>query len=393
MNETQRKGVGPTGVVDLVRPVLSRLLDRFDQWTQAVSGGRDWTARRPGLTRATAHLSVVAVAILVVLLGSAAATGLLAAVSASSGEGLTSADLVEDQLAAAGGGLPQVGPGLRGDSLLRLALPHTAFPERRRPEVITYTVVPGDCVWDIAVAHNISPHTIYWANSETLQDNPHNLPIDTVLNILPVSGVYHRVEQGDTVEALALKYGVEPGALYNEWNDIERDERLQVGHDLVVPGGSRDWIVWQPDWAARHGSGACPNVESARGGGGYAFEWPTDGRRISGWRFHDPRNPPHSGLDIGVRIGDPIYAADAGTVIYRGWSGGYGNLVVLYHGRGYQTFYAHLDEIWVECGQHVDQREAIGAGGTTGYSTGPHLHFEIRKDNVPVDPESLLPLS
>ena len=168
---------------------------------------------------------------------------------------------------------------------------------------------------------------------------------------------------------------------------------VQTGGNLVVEGGSRDYIVWEPDWNVRYGSGACPNVAAAIGGGGYEFLWPTDSRRISGWRFHDPRNPPHSGLDIGLVTGDPIYASDGGTIIYRGWSGGYGNLIVVYHGRGYQTFYAHLSEIWVECGQNVQRGEAIGAGGSTGYSTGPHLHFEIRLDNVPIDPESRLPLS
>jgi LysM repeat protein len=400
MEDTQAKGAdrsGRSNPTDVVRPLLSRFLARAAQRIKAVAGGADWLARRPALTRASAHVSVLVLAVVVVLLGGAGGSGLLAAVgglgdgASGAPAGATSPD---DGLLAAGGEPLQPGTsGLQDDSVLRVAVPHTTFPDRPREEVVTYVVVPGDTVWDIAVWHGISASTIYWANSETLHDNPHLLPIGTVLNILPVSGVYHRVEQGDTVEALADKYEADVDAFYNEWNNIEPGEPLRVGQDLVVPGGSRDYIVWQPDWDVRYGSGACPDVGSARGGGGYSFAWPTDSRRISGWTFHDPRNPPHSGLDIGVRIGDPIYAADGGTVIYRGWSGGYGNLVVLYHGRGYQTFYAHLDDIWVDCGQVVAQGDAIGPGGTTGYSTGPHLHFEIRLDNVPIDPQGKLPLS
>jgi len=121
------------------------------------------------------------------------------------------------------------------------------------------------------------------------------------------------------------------------------------------------------------------------------FQWPTTRRTISGWTFHDPRNPGHIGLDISARMWDPIVAAADGVVVFAGWGGGYGNLVIVQHGKAWRTYYAHLDEITVEVGQEVRQGELLGGAGTTGYSTGPHLHFEIRYHGRPVDPQLYLP--
>jgi LysM repeat protein len=395
MDDTHRKSTGSAAVADLARPVLTALFDRLARWMRVIAGGPDWSARRPVLTRATAHLSVLAVAALVVFLSGAVGSGLLARVTGAGDEESepSAGPAADGQLASAAGGPAELAPGgTEGDSLVRAAVPHTTFPERPRKEVISYEVVAGDTVWGIANMFDITPHTIFWANSDTLNDNPHMLPIGLLLYVPPVSGVYHTVESGETVATIAEAYSVEPDVIYNEWNHIEVGDSLQVGESLVIPGGSRRFIVWEPDWYVRPGSGACRPPQIAEQGYGY-FEWPTDGRRISGWRFHDPRNPPHSGLDIGLRTGDPIYAADGGWVAYRGVSGGYGNLLVINHGTGYMTFYAHLSEFYVECGETVNQRQVVAAGGNTGYSTGPHLHFEIRFDNVPVDPESLLPLS
>ncbi|HIE37992.1 MAG TPA: M23 family metallopeptidase [Anaerolineales bacterium] len=120
--------------------------------------------------------------------------------------------------------------------------------------------------------------------------------------------------------------------------------------------------------------------------GGWGFIWPSPRRGISGWYFHDPENPSHNGLDIAAALHDPIVAAAAGTVSFAGPSGGYGNLVLVDHADGWQTWYAHLSYISVTAGQEVAQGEVIGAAGSTGYSTGPHLHFELRHQGRPVDP-------
>jgi murein DD-endopeptidase MepM/ murein hydrolase activator NlpD len=293
-------------------------------------------------------------------------------------------------------------PDLPDDgTITRLALPQTTIPERSRNQVMTYTVQSGDTVFGIAEAFKLTPYTIYWANSETLEDNPHRLGVGMVLNILPVDGVYHVVADGETAAGLADEYGVELEALYNEWNELEQDQPLVAGMRLVIPGGEREFVVWQlPRAVASSGGpssnrgrpGMCVGSYSGLPGRGW-FNWPTAGRRISGYYFRDARNPAHGGLDIGVRLGEPIYAADGGVIIFAGWWGanGYGNLVVVDHLNGWQSWYAHLSQVNVFCGQQVNAGDVIALGGSTGWSSGPHLHLEVRLDGVPYDPLAYLP--
>jgi hypothetical protein len=122
------------------------------------------------------------------------------------------------------------------------------------------------------------------------------------------------------------------------------------------------------------------------GSGGWGFVWPSPLRAISGWYFHDPANPSHAGLDIAASMGDPLYATAPGTVSFAGPAGGYGNLVVVDHPDGWQSWYAHFSSISVAVGQEVAQGEFLGAAGSTGYSTGAHLHFELRYLGRPLDP-------
>jgi hypothetical protein len=121
------------------------------------------------------------------------------------------------------------------------------------------------------------------------------------------------------------------------------------------------------------------------------FQWPTSRRTISGWTYHDPDNPGHIGLDIGAERWDPIVAVADGEVVFADWAGGYGNLVILDHGDGWRSYYAHLTQIGIEVGQEVRRGETLGGAGTTGYSTGTHLHFELRYRDRPVDPHIYLP--
>ncbi len=133
---------------------------------------------------------------------------------------------------------------------------------------------------------------------------------------------------------------------------------------------------------AQSSSGSSVPVPSAASSGG--FVWPVSGPITSpfGWRW----GRMHEGIDIGVGFGTPIHAAAAGTVIYAGWMGGYGNLVVIDHGGGLSTAYGHQQRIDVSSGQRVAQGQAIGEVGSTGHSFGPHLHFEVRVNGSPVDP-------
>lgn len=142
-----------------------------------------------------------------------------------------------------------------------------------------------------------------------------------------------------------------------------------------------------PQYGGWNGGGQCWGPVSAPVGSGY-FIWPTDhhvlvGRNYTYW---------HPGLDLGGNLGDPLYAADAGAVVYAGWNTyGYGNLVIIDHGNGWHTLYAHFNEIYVACGEGVVQGQVLGAAGTTGNSTGPHLHFEMRFNGSYVSPWNYLP--
>jgi murein DD-endopeptidase MepM/ murein hydrolase activator NlpD len=122
-----------------------------------------------------------------------------------------------------------------------------------------------------------------------------------------------------------------------------------------------------------------PSGESSHG-----FIWPASGPVTSPFGMRWGRM--HDGIDIGASYGSPIHAAAAGRVIYCGWEEGYGNLTVIDHGNGLATAYGHQSSIAVSCGQDVSQGQTIGYVGSTGHSTGPHLHFEVRVNGSPVDP-------
>ena len=140
--------------------------------------------------------------------------------------------------------------------------------------------------------------------------------------------------------------------------------------------------------AQRRAAGISGGVESAGGPG--SFSWPVTGTITSpfGWRSNPFGGSPefHQGLDIAAPTGTTVAAAAGGTVIMAQWYGGYGNYILIDHGGGYSTGYGHLSAIYVSSGQTVTRGQAIGAVGSTGQSTGPHLHFEVRINGKPVDP-------
>jgi murein DD-endopeptidase MepM/ murein hydrolase activator NlpD len=366
----------------------------------------EWRVLRPVLIRYTGHLAVLLLAILALFVA-----GIQFPQAAAPTESSTTAVDTGASAQAPASHTTRSAPAtpssrwaltLSDDgTITRLALPHTTIPERPRSQVFTYTVQAGDTVFGIADKFGLTPFTIYWANSETLEDNPHRLAVAMTLNILPVDGVYHTVSAGETVASLAEEFGVEPEAIHNEWNALEEGQPLSAGMHLVIPGGAREFIAWQlPQTVVSDGgatmnqgrAGMCTGSFSGLPGRGW-FNWPTSGRRISGWYFRDPRNPPHGGLDIGLRTGDAVYAADGGVIIFAGWwgGGGYGNLIVVDHLNGWKTWYGHLSQVNVFCGQQVSAGDIIGLGGSTGWSSGPHLHFEVRLEGVPYDPLAYLP--
>lgn len=266
----------------------------------------------------------------------------------------------------------------------------TTIPNRPRVTVITYTVQTGDSLFSIADQFNLQPETILWGNFEILEDNPHLLSTGQVLNILPTDGTYYKWNTGDSVTGVADFFDTDPQAILSyPGNNIDltatdaftTSTGIQEGAWVIVPGGRRPFKDWGPPAISRsnpataryYGDGFCGSVyEGAIGTG--TFIWPTTDRTISGYNYSGI----HPAIDIGGSMGNPIFASDNGVVVFSGWSNyGYGYMVVIDHGNGWQTAYAHLSAVGAGCGQSVFQGSYIGALGSTGNSSGPHLHFEL----------------
>ena len=280
--------------------------------------------------------------------------------------------------------------------LLRAADVHTLIPTRGRGNVITYTVQAGDTLFGIAGKFLLKPETILWGNYFVLRDDPHLLLPGQVLNILPVDGTYHFVTQGNTVEQIAKFYGVEPQAIV-DWggNHIDPIKPALIPNTwLVIPGGHRELQSWTVPTIKRDAKttkvnnfGQCPGGYTGAVGSG-VFIWPTDNHTLSGYDYSNV----HHGLDIRAGLGAPLYAVDSGVIVYAGPNGyGYGNLVVIDHGNGWQSVYGHLSQWNVVCGQSVSVGTLIGLAGATGNASGAHLHFELRYNGGYVNPWTVLP--
>jgi murein DD-endopeptidase MepM/ murein hydrolase activator NlpD len=374
---------------------VERILAKSIAWAWRLRSDRQAIASLLG--RSSAHLSILLLTLLVLLLGRVTfaqisianeAPPLQAVQAVAEPEAVPTANQVM-------GFVGHVAEAPTSGAITRQALPHTSIPDRVRLEVITYTVQTGDTVFGIAQGFGLSPYTIVWSNMETLQGAPWLLTPGTTLFIPPVDGAYHIVMEGETPSDIADTYDVEMAALYNMWNDVEPGQTLREGQILVVPGATGEDFDWEPPpppppepgrmvAAASSYDGA---VDVSMTGADASFMLPTGSYAVSGWVFRDARNPGHIGLDYRCRLGDPLYASDGAIVKFSGWSGGYGNLVILDHGNGFTTRYGHFNRIYVQAGQFVPQGTVLGECGTTGWSSGPHLHYEIRYNGVPQNPK------
>ncbi len=269
--------------------------------------------------------------------------------------------------------------------------------DKKFPIIQQYTVKKGDTFWSIAEAFGLQPETILFTNEDQLADDVHNLFPGMELLIPPIDGLFYKWQAGDTLDEVATKFNAHvediieyPGNALDSSNPTISPDTL-----ILIPGGSRELRIWTipdatrdyPEALRTYGPGACLKPSEGVIGTGTIL-WPTDAHYISGNDFWSG----HPGIDIGVSLDEDVIASDDGVVIFSGWSNfGYGNLIMLDHGNGYLTIYAHLNKVVARCGESVSTGQVIGNAGVTGNTTGPNLHFEVRLNGEALNPWTVLP--
>jgi len=235
-------------------------------------------------------------------------------------------------------------------------------------EISVYTVRPADTLSQTAEMFGVSAKTILWANDITNSDVIR--PGDTLV-ILPITGVRHVVKDGDTIGGIAKKYDGDVDDIL-AYNQLSSADEISVGDTIVIPGGEIATPKRTYAAAPVRTSGGSATVS---GGGSSGFVHPLPGA-VKTQGIHG-----YNGVDLAAGVGTPIRAAAAGDVIVAknsGWNGGYGLYVVVRHPNGTQTLYAHNSSNAVSVGQHVSAGQTVAYVGSTGRSTGSHVHFEVR---------------
>ena len=234
----------------------------------------------------------------------------------------------------------------------------------------SYTLARGDIIGNIAIMTGLNEDTLISVNNIS---NTRLLQIGQALRIPNQDGIFYTVKAGDTLESIAQTYRT-TAAHISISNELFSDT-LPPGTRLFIPGARMDWVSRQEI-------------------NGDLFIWPTAGRISSpyGWRtspFTRARQY-HTGIDISAPPGTPVRAAMAGRVAHVGYDNTFGNFIIINHHSGYRTLYAHLSVVRTRAGSNVGTGERIGDVGSTGLSTGPHLHFTVYKHGATVNPRSLM---
>jgi murein DD-endopeptidase MepM/ murein hydrolase activator NlpD len=276
----------------------------------------------------------------------------------------------------------------------------------------TYTVRDGDSLWAIsrrfdvtvealAAANHVRPGSILSLGRVLVLPADAAVPAAPPVSAAPVpphpkSGTAHVVQSGETLWDIARRYGTSVANLMAS-NDLGQSTRIKPGQRLVI-SESPDLGYRRTAVRSRGGQRqvqAGPEVPP--GARTAALFWPLRGTVTSrfGFRIHPifHHREFHTGVDIAAAYGSLVRASYDGVVEFAGWRAGYGKLVILNHGHGISTLYSHLSTILVAVGEHVGRTDAVGRVGSTGYSTGPHLLFEVRVDGRPVDPQRYASLS
>lgn len=242
--------------------------------------------------------------------------------------------------------------------------------------VSTYIVEKGDTIGEIAQQFNVSVNTIKWAND--IKGN--SLKVGQELVILPVTGIKYTVKNGGSIRDIVKKYGGDATEAAR-FNGVGEDEDLKQGTVVIIPDATE--MAMSSDEPKKGGSRLAVRpirTSALHGAGGPAYPGyyvhPLNGLGVKTQGLHG-----YNAIDIGTPVGTPVIASASGTVVVSrqvAWNGGYGAYVVIQHDNDSQTLYAHLSENDVSLGQRVSQGQQIGLSGSTGKSTGPHLHFEVR---------------
>jgi len=237
-------------------------------------------------------------------------------------------------------------------------------------ESVSYTVKEGDTIESIAAANKLKVSTITAANSLT---GSSALKVGQTLVFPSMDGVYYAIQSGDTLWDLSTLNNVDIDEII-QLNNLDSADMLTLGKKIFVPD------VEKVKRLSR--SSSISSSTSLKG------VWPCSGSITS--KFGRRWGRMHEGIDIGASVGTNVYATMSGTVIQAGWDGGYGKLVAIRHGNGLVSYYGHNSKILVHVGETVKRGEHIAEVGSTGNSTGPHCHFEIRKNGTPVNPLNYL---
>jgi murein DD-endopeptidase MepM/ murein hydrolase activator NlpD len=251
-------------------------------------------------------------------------------------------------------------------------------------ELKDYVVKSGDTLWNIANAFNLDVNSIFGCNKVSEGDV---LKVGSTIKIPNQDGIFITARQGHTVEKLAKEYGIYPEAIKSS-NSLT-GAGLKQGAQVFLPGAKVAAIIDAGGARGAVASGVRNKVAVKRG-----FGWPVVGKISSsyGWRRDPIRGGRdfHTGLDIRAPRGRTIVASAAGKVVHAGWMGGYGRTIVISHPGGMTTLYGHCSKLLVKAGAAVNRGQAIAQIGSTGRSTGNHLHFEVRSGGSPMNPIKVL---
>lgn len=258
--------------------------------------------------------------------------------------------------------------------LVQPILSDAAAAENGRAGIQTYTVEDGDTLSTIAEKFGITTQTVLWENKLSALST---IRAGDQLRILPIDGVSHVVAKNDTLDAIAKKYSGDAEDIL-EYNDLVEADDIESGDVLVIPGGRPPTVI-APVAPRRvpvlKPASPLPSIPGK-------LLWPS----AAGYRISQYYTWRHHGIDIAIAQGTPVFASEGGTITYAGWMAGYGYQVTIDHGNGFKTRYAHNSRLLVKKGEQVARGQTISLVGSTGRSTGAHIHFEIFVNGVRVNP-------